>query len=554
MENKKIRVGIMWQGRELPVWQRQCIEKLLAEEYNDLCLVIRDLPENYPNQSILTKIKNIGLNKILFVAYKYFLFRPKSLKKKSMNDLFLNVPEINCVIEKKGRYSQYFSEKDIEVIESYNLDLILRFGFNIIRGEILNAARYGVWSFHHDDEQKYRGGPPCFWEIYQNNPETGSVLQRLTEKLDGGIILKKGIFRTKNYSYSRNIDQAYFESAKWPAMVCRDIYNNKANYDFSPTDTMAPIYKQPDNWQFIKFLLILFINSFKSLWNRFFIMHYWNVALVKRNILLFLKRPIAEDIILLNHSNKTSFNADCFGTIINGDVYIFFEEMNYKKSNRGQIKNVKVNEAGKLLSSEYINGIDSKNHISYPFIFREHDTIYLIPETNSLKNVVLYEAIDFPKKWKQKRVLMEGDTYTDTTLHKYNDVYWLFYTVQNDEYDANRHLHIAYSDELTGPYKYHPQNPVKISARSARPAGALFINKEGHLIRPAQNFCKTYGGSIVFNKIEKLTKTSFYEIEIDELFPFHNFYKDGVHTIHVINEELFLIDMKRHVNRFLSNK
>ena len=36
---------------------------------------------------------------------------------------------------------------------------MLRVGFNIIRGEILNVPKYGVWSFHHDDEVKYRGGP-----------------------------------------------------------------------------------------------------------------------------------------------------------------------------------------------------------------------------------------------------------------------------------------------------------------------------------------------------------------------------------------------------------
>ena len=44
-----------------------------------------------------------------------------------------------------------------------------------------------------------------------------TVLQRLTDRLDGGIVLAKGWFRTIDHSYVRNRDQAYFGSAGWPA-------------------------------------------------------------------------------------------------------------------------------------------------------------------------------------------------------------------------------------------------------------------------------------------------------------------------------------------------
>jgi len=37
-----------------------------------------------------------------------------------------------------------FSPTDLEVIREYNLDVVLRFGFNIIRGEILKVPRYGI--------------------------------------------------------------------------------------------------------------------------------------------------------------------------------------------------------------------------------------------------------------------------------------------------------------------------------------------------------------------------------------------------------------------------
>ena len=57
-------------------------------------------------------------------------------------------------------------------------DLILRHDFNIIKGEILNSSKYGIWSFHHGDTSKYRGGSG-FWEIINNEPTTGVTLLKL---------------------------------------------------------------------------------------------------------------------------------------------------------------------------------------------------------------------------------------------------------------------------------------------------------------------------------------------------------------------------------------
>ena len=38
-----------------------------------------------------------------------------------------------------------FPDDALERIREKKLDVLIRFGFNILRGEILTAARYGVW-------------------------------------------------------------------------------------------------------------------------------------------------------------------------------------------------------------------------------------------------------------------------------------------------------------------------------------------------------------------------------------------------------------------------
>ena len=107
----------------------------------------------------------------------------------------------------------------------------------------MQAPRYGIWSFHHDGEMRYRGGPPAFWEIYDGDPHTGVVLQRVTERLDGGVVLRKHAFDTVLHSYIRDRDAGLFGGAAWTAEICRDLLAGKAQYlDGAPSASTAPIF------------------------------------------------------------------------------------------------------------------------------------------------------------------------------------------------------------------------------------------------------------------------------------------------------------------------
>ncbi len=546
-EKAKLRVGIMCPGKRLPHWQVLCIQNLVATRHVDLNLLILDDKKNYPSRTIVNKVLKTKFSRLFFAVYSKTLFRPSSMVIKDASDLLNGVPAISCVVNKKGKYSQYFSENDIQIIREYDLDIILRFGFNIIRGEILTTARYGVWSFHHDDELKYRGAPPCFWEIYKHDPETGAVLQKLTDKLDGGVVLKKGIFRTKNYSYSRNVDQAYYESARWPAWVCNDIVAGHGGYIAGHSSiTAAPIYRYPGNGQFLKFMFIVSFNLLRNLVFRLFIMQRWNVALIHGNIGALAHHSKELPRHFLNHKNRNSFNADCFGIATDTGVAVLFEELDYSGSGRGKIAASLFDNDGKEVTRAYPDGLNLQGHASYPFIFIDGDT-YLIPETGNDNRIALYRAQKFPMQWKWERDLLTGQHYSDATLLKYDNYYWMFYTIHSREFDGDLHLHVAYSKNLREEFREHPSNPVKISARSARPAGTPFFDQQGDLIRPAQNFCKTYGGSIVLNKITKLSTTEFREEEIGEIKPFDPYYKHGVHTVARVSEHFTLVDMKRHV-------
>ncbi len=87
---------------------------------------------------------------------------------------------------KDGHWSELPSETVTEIEES--CDVVVRYGFGLIRGEVLEATEYGVLSFHPADIRKYRGlGVPQAW--LDNRDRIGMTLQRLSEHIDGGEIV-----------------------------------------------------------------------------------------------------------------------------------------------------------------------------------------------------------------------------------------------------------------------------------------------------------------------------------------------------------------------------
>lgn len=67
-------------------------------------------------------------------------------------------------------------------------DVVIRFGFGLIRGAILDAPEDGVLSFHPADIRRYRGmGPPPIF--HDGRAVAGSTLQRLDDSIDGGEIV-----------------------------------------------------------------------------------------------------------------------------------------------------------------------------------------------------------------------------------------------------------------------------------------------------------------------------------------------------------------------------
>lgn len=536
---KTLRFGLMINSLSVEQWQYDTI-KVLLDNGIKLSLVIQN-NEQTPHPSFLKKIKDYPYKKLLFRVWNRFIFKPKSKYRTDLSDLINDVPKILCTPIIKG-ISTYFEDSDIQEIKNRKLDFILRFGFNIVRGEILNSAKYGIWSYHHDDERIIRGGPPGFWEFMRNIPNNGVILQRLTNSLDKGFILKRINFKTILHSYKANLDKIYFGSVTMPLQVCKDLINSGYPQE-ELSSSKAPILHPPGNFAMLVYFIKSIYRRLAFHLNDLFRQEDWNVGYCDCDIKEFLefKGEKKTDIHWFKKPKRNCYFADPFVIKTPKDTYIFFEWYSYSKG--------KADLAVALKSENfeiYHKITDFKEHRSYPYIFEYDNIIYCMPESNQTKRVVLYRFDENELKLEKDTVLLEGFPIVDATLYHHDNKWFMFLVNQKN---SHTHLEVYHSDNLKGPYQAHSNNPVMIDCSKARPAGKIFEYKD-KTIRPSQNCTEHYGQSIILEEIVNLNDKFFSTKYYDKILPIENSdYNKGIHTINSDNN-ITVFDGKRFIFTF----
>ena len=161
--------------------------------------------------------------------------------------------------------------------------------------------------------------------------------------------------------------------------------------------------------------------------------------------------------------------------------------------------------------------LEADDHLSYPFVFARGDAVYMIPETSARGGVHLYRATDFPLRWAHDATLVEDVHAVDATLVDHDGRLWLLAAIAPPGGSDLDELHVFSADDLHGPWRAHPANPVVSDVRCARPAGPVLRCADGRLVRPAQDGSLRYGGAISFRAIERLTADEYAEHEVGRL-------------------------------------
>jgi hypothetical protein len=179
--------------------------------------------------------------------------------------------------------------------------------------------------------------------------------------------------------------------------------------------------------------------------------------------------------------------------------------------------------------------LDAPCHLSYPFVFEFEGDIFMVPESRGNRTIGLYRCTAFPHKWEFQRNLMENCEAVDPTLFQWQGKWWMFINqIETEGASLWDELFLYYSDSpISGTWTPHHGNPIVSDARSARPAGRLFV-RDGRLYRPSQNCSGHYGYGFNICEITKLSETVYEERIVSTVEP--NWDKNIV-SCHTINFE-----------------
>lgn len=534
-QNNPLRFGVLCNAEVLEQWQADAIQ-LLIDDGNRIELVVLN-SEQAPKQSWISKIRHYPYSKIVFRLWHRFFFRPKAKTLVNVSALFANTERLHCKTTLKGS-SNYFYDKDVQFIKRLQLDFLLRFGFNIVRGDILNAALYGVWSFHHGDEIKFRGGPPGFWEVYKNCDVNGIILQQLTSTLDKGFVLKKMWLPVIKHSYKAHLDQLYNESRRMPVQLCQSIRNGCLTDELS--QSKAPIFYPPGNGQMIWFLFLLVFRRIHYHLKHLFRQEDWNIAIVNVSLDTFLADVTGnlQRAVWLPKKKKSLYLADPFVIKIGKETHLFAEQFDYSKG-VGRLVTAKSTENFSIFRPV----TDEAFHFSFPFLLEFEGEVYCVPECYESNGVQMYRFDAIKGKLVYERYLIEDVKAVDPVLFQHENLWWLMFTTKSL---PSVHLYAYYAEHPFGPFVAHANNPIKSDIRSARNAGAPFYYK-GMLVRPAQNCAGHYGKAVVLNQIIRLTISHFEEKSFLNIEPLkkQSFWR-GLHSVNATTD-CTVVDGKRYV-------
>jgi len=531
-----IKIGILIKDFEkLDNWERRIIEEIKNNSSLELSLLIKEGRTHVTapqDKNVIGRFLFETQKKIEAKVYKRQCF---TVNKDEIVP-FLNGIECIKLSPKRQGCLDIFSQEDAKIVKAYHLDIILQHEFTLIRGDILNAAKYGIWRFHHTDTSIIRGVPAGFWEIILKQPVIGVTLQKLTSEMDSVLVIDKGFYNCY-WSYNKNNINILEGSVDILFKNIRLLQQNRLKLEKS-TVYYNRLYSTPSLYFAVKYLFKFYphfiAKQVRKVLQTIFGIRYecWTLFIGKGHILesaLFRLKPLKLP--------KHEFWADPFLFKYEDEYYVFFEKYSYQ-TEKGKIS------CGKVVNNQVIDVVDVLDldyHLSYPFIFSEDNDIYMIPETSQNKRVEVYRCVDFPKKWERYATAFEGEAISDTTYYKDElSQRWLF--LNKGFQDDCTNLFIYKIDSLKmDNIQSHACNPVIIDSRVARNAGQLF-EYEDKIIRPSQNNSNgIYGYGLNLNVIKKLTLDEYIEEKLVTVEPYFHKGLMGTHHLHQL-DDIFVID------------
>ncbi len=467
MRAQKIKVGLLIDSYHIPQWAFEMIKCINNSSSAQVTLVVKKRnAEKKERIFILRKIWLKRRSLLYFLYTKLDVYLTKSstsaFEIKNLKDIiFCEELQVHTI---ETKFSDVVLPEDIAKIKNYSVDVFIRLGFKILRGDILKICRLGIWSYHHGDYKLKRGGPAGFWEVFDAEHETGVILQILTEDLDGGKLITESFSSTNRLSVQKNKNNYYWKAAAFIPRKLDELYRTGQDSFLDDIKNLNErtlfyynrLYKDPANWEVLKGFLKNFLHKAGNKIADLFYFSQWILLFRLESTETISKSFFRYKRIM---PPKDRIWADPFVIFRDDKYYIFIEEMLISK-NVGFISMIEMDKNGVYEQPKQI--LKKDYHLSYPFILEEGGVLFMIPETSQNNRIEMYRCTTFPLVWELEKVLINNIRAVDSTVFRYNNTYWIFTNIKNEKNAlATDELFLFYSEDLlSGNWISHPQNPI----------------------------------------------------------------------------------------------
>ena len=159
----------------------------------------------------------------------------------------------NAVRDRTHFFDDIHSEDALNHVRSLNPALGLVYGGPIVRPELFSVPELGTLGIHHGKVPNYRGKKTTFWALYNGETEVGVIIQKISDRLDAGDIIRTVDSVRSQPSVAARHDKISNISAStciWK--LYKDVIDGKANYVPQPTGS-RPLYKDPTAIELLQF-------------------------------------------------------------------------------------------------------------------------------------------------------------------------------------------------------------------------------------------------------------------------------------------------------------
>ena len=160
---------------------------------------------------------------------------------------------LSCMPQSADGFGNTLPDETVDVIQEHS-DVVIRFGFGVLKGRILQSPTYGVLSYHPGDIRAYRGQPGGFWEFLNGEDEMGVTLQRINETLDGGEIAAFEPIDISDANTWQEIKRRIFFVAE--GMLVPGVRTlTDPEKEVTEPNRIGDLYKNPKGWSVIRYVL-----------------------------------------------------------------------------------------------------------------------------------------------------------------------------------------------------------------------------------------------------------------------------------------------------------